>query len=72
MPKAITRSIERDHYITAQAFYVAIKALKAVKPDYLVEHSNIADMELILDTAYPSYKRVFEAQDALNPVKGDA
>jgi hypothetical protein len=64
MQVAITRSLQRDEYITAQAFHVAIKAMEAVEPDYLREPSNIADMKLIFETRYPSYVQLFAIQDA--------
>jgi len=62
---AVTRSAERDAYIMAQALYIAAKILDAVEPDYLREVSNIRDMHALLDHHYPSYKAIFEQQDAM-------
>jgi len=66
MPTAITRSLQRDAYIVAQALYVAIKTMRAVEPPEAREVSNINDMELILEKAYPGYLQVFKMQDAAN------
>lgn len=63
MEFAITRSLQRDEYITAQAFHVAIKAMETVEPAYLREPSNIADMKLIFETRYPSYVQLFAMQE---------
>ena len=40
-------SSPRGNLILSQALYYAIKALKAVEPEYLQEKSNIADMEYL-------------------------
>lgn len=59
---AITRSIQRDEYIMAQALYVAIRAMKAVEPEYLREPSNIYDMEAIMNARFPHYIGIFDIQ----------
>lgn len=63
--QAITRSIQRDEYIMAQALYVAIRTMEAVEPDYHREPSNIEDMKLILATRFPSYQHLFDQQEKL-------
>ena len=44
--KALAGNI-RGHLILSQALYYGIKALESVKPEYLQEKSNIADMKLL-------------------------
>lgn len=69
--QAITRSLARDEYITAQAFYVAIKTMEAVQPEHLREPSNIADMKLIFQTRYPSYVELFRIQEEMRANQPD-
>lgn len=47
----------RGNFILSQALFIAIKELKKV-PEPYTEHSNIADMELLLDNIFPIYKVV--------------
>ncbi len=42
----------RGMYIMAQALQVAIATMKAVKPEYHIEHSNIDDMEFLQETVF--------------------
>ena len=51
----------RGQYIISQALCVAIKTLKKVKKPYR-EESNIQDMEILLETIFPLYKGVKEAE----------
>ena len=48
---------ERGRYIIAQALFVASRTMKAV-PEPRTEHSNIGDMEYMLDNLFPHYKAV--------------
>ena len=50
----------RGNLILSQALYYAIKALKAVEPEYLQEKSNIADMEY-LQNAFVFPPEMFDA-----------
>ena len=49
----------RGKFIIAQALYYGIKALESVKPEYLQEKSNIADMKH-LQHAYPFPTEFFD------------
>ena len=42
----------RGMYIMAQALQVAIATMKAVEPEYHIEHSNIDDMEFLQETVF--------------------
>ena len=42
----------RGMYIMAQALQVAIATMKAVEPEYHIEHSNIDDMEFLQETLF--------------------
>jgi len=53
-------SSPRGNLILSQALYYAIKALKAVEPEYLQEKSNIADMEY-LQNAFVFPPELFDA-----------
>jgi hypothetical protein len=50
----------RDHYILAQALYVASREMAKEK---WPELSNIEDMKRLLDEYFPSFKAVFESQE---------
>jgi hypothetical protein len=52
----------RGQYIMGQALYVAAETLKAV-PDPYTEHSNIADMEYLMENIFPMFKQLKEAED---------
>ena len=49
----------RGMYLLAQALYEAIKALRKV-PAPMTPHNNINEMELILNTLFPSHKALLE------------
>lgn len=49
---------ERGKYIVAQALYEGVKAMKSVPAPH-TEHSNISDMEFLLDNLFPHYKEMF-------------
>lgn len=49
---------ERGKYIVVQALYEGAKAMKAVPAPY-TEHSNISDMEFLLDNLFPHFKEMF-------------
>jgi len=51
----------RGHFIISQALYVAVETLKKVKPPHR-EESNIEDMEILMETLFPLYKYVKEAE----------
>jgi hypothetical protein len=51
----------RGTLIICQAFHHAIKALESVKPSYLKEESNIADMKLLREQIFNQFPaEVFE------------
>ena len=51
----------RGLYIISQALYVAVQAMEKV-PKIKREPSNIADMRFLMDTLFPMYKLIQEAQ----------
>jgi hypothetical protein len=51
----------RGLYIISQALYVAVQAMEKV-PKTKREPSNIADMRFLMETLFPMYKLIKEAQ----------
>ena len=54
----------RGMYIMAQALQVAIATMKAVEPEYRIEHSNIDDMEFLQETVFNFPLPITEADRA--------
>ncbi len=65
--KALAGSI-RGHFILSQALYYGIKALESVKPEYLQEKSNIADMKL-LQNVFSFPPEVFDDEKLLEAIE---
>jgi len=42
----------RGRYIVSQALDIAIEYLKSVEPEYMIEVSNISDMEFLRETVF--------------------
>ena len=58
----------RGQFILSQALYYGIKALESVKPEYMQEKSNIADMKL-LQHAFQFPPELFDLEKLLEAVK---
>lgn len=52
---------ERGKYIVGQALVIAVRCMKR-KPMHMREVSNIADMEYLIENAFPLYKMIKEAE----------
>lgn len=55
----------RGRYILSQALHYGIAALEAVEPEEVREESNIADMKLLYEYAFPLFKLVHEMEQKL-------
>ena len=51
----------RGQYIMGQALWISIDTMKRVPAPY-TEHSNIADMEFIMDSVFPMFAQVKKAE----------
>ena len=60
----------RGLYIISQALCVAIQAMEKV-PKKKRELSNIADMRFLMETLFPIYKNIQEAQKKFQEEKGE-
>ncbi len=52
----------RGRYIISQALFLAAKLLKEVEEPFR-ESSNIADMEFLIDNAFPLFKELHAARE---------
>jgi len=55
----------RGQYIIGQALHLAVESLSTVEPS-LRENSNIEDMEFLIESAFPMYRAIVQAQDMHN------
>jgi hypothetical protein len=60
----------RGQYILSQALWKAVRVLKKVPTDRR-EHSNISDMEYLLEQVFPMYTVVHEMEDMLTEAYKD-
>ena len=55
----------RGQYIIGQALYLALESMQN-RPEISREHSNEADMKLLMDEIFPIYSAVAEGHRAMN------
>ena len=59
----------RGQYIISQALFTAIETMEKV-PEVEREESNISDMKYLMDTLFPIFKAVNQAQKSFQEMEG--